>query len=393
MRCKHEQGVRLKNQDYAEKQREQMSETKEDLIKMREACTQTEPHIDAAFRDGKNTMEEAEAGYRAEERLVRAAEDAHRNARVMCRILVHVQDGLALDRLTLESNIQKLGNVSNKIEAVLKKLESERTWTREKPFATIAYEPARPERLAESSADEKIRLRANSPQQSKQEMHVKTGDAVHGELVKGTRVITHDLKSCELNNKTGRIREWIEDKQRYVVELDGGRVICARKENLRGIDSRLQGMGEERCRPTENQKRTQKEDKSNTSEQGNNESDDTGSSVLIERVALELIEAVEKELKGTKKGEVSRNEIMKHATFWTRLVVMHHGQRKELPEECMSGSQRLTDLRQQVWKRVNCLAAVMRPECFERPEGGYDKERHAAICCLEICRALERVSK
>ena len=119
VRCKHEQGVRLKNQEYAEKQREQMSETKGDLIKRREACTQTEPHTDAAHR-GKNRMEEAEAGHRAEERLVRAAEDAHRNARVMCRILVHVQDGLALDRLTLESNIQKLGNVSNKIEAVLK---------------------------------------------------------------------------------------------------------------------------------------------------------------------------------------------------------------------------------------------------------------------------------
>ena len=93
----------------------------------------------------------------------------------MCRILVHVQDGLALDRLTLESNIQKLENVSHKIEAVLKKLESERTWRIEKPFATTVYEPARPERLVESSADEEIRLRVNSPQQSTQEMDVKTG--------------------------------------------------------------------------------------------------------------------------------------------------------------------------------------------------------------------------
>ena len=216
---------------------------------------------------------------------------------------------------------------------------------------------------------------------------------VHDKLAKGTRVITHDLKSSELNNKTGRIREWIEDKQRYAVELDGGRVICVRKENLREIDSRLQGTGGERCRRADNQNRTEKEDKSNTSEKGNNESEDTGSSVLIERVALELVEAVERELKRTKKGEVSRNEIMKHAAFWTRLAVMHQGQREELPEECTNGSQRLTDLRQQVWKRVNCLAAVMRPECVERPEGGYDKERHAAICCLEICRALERVSK
>ena len=64
VRCKHEQGVRLTNQEYAEKQREQMSETKGDLIKRREACTQTEPHTDAAYR-GKNRMEEAEAGHRA----------------------------------------------------------------------------------------------------------------------------------------------------------------------------------------------------------------------------------------------------------------------------------------------------------------------------------------
>ena len=97
------------------------------------------------------------------------------------------------------------------------------------------YEPARPERLVESSADEEIRLRVNSPQQSKHEMDVKTGGDVHGKLAKGTRVITHDLKSSELNNETGRIREWMEDKQRYAVELDGGRVICVRKESLREI--------------------------------------------------------------------------------------------------------------------------------------------------------------
>ena len=100
-------------------------------------------------------------------------------------------------------------------------------------------------------------------------------------------------------------------------------------------------------------KRPEKDDKTNTSEKENNESEDTGISVLIERVALELVEAVEKELKRTKKGDVSRNEIMKHAAFWARLVVMHQGHREELPEECTNCGQRLTDLRQQVWKRVN----------------------------------------